>query len=223
MMRQQRLWAVILLLASFFSLSLLLEAGMKDDEVLFPRREYVKRQSELFFKQVSLNQPLVEKVAFFANSNAYLSAYMAFSPYLEKQAFFKKLFSEFEMKKKERIKQFKESQKSLTIENYPQFLKKMGCGKTTLALTILYSLVVEYRGNSLSGDTAFRLWNVFLKLTEAAFEEKEKLLDNAALLTMASHLVFFKKVKKWQKQSQKILKKLAPQSMEEEKLILGIN
>jgi hypothetical protein len=179
----------------------------KKQEILFPKREYIKKQSILFFKQVNLGQPLISKVEFFARSNAYLSAYMAFSPIIAKSNYFKKILTPFAENNRDLIEKFAELKKKLAIESYAYDLKNLGCGKVTFFLLILHTLVEDNIANKLSGDMAFRLWNIILRLTQTTYKEKEKSIQNAALLTLSSHLIFFKKSNKWLKKAKKILKK----------------
>lgn len=199
---------IIMPLVILLVLPCLAGSKKKKHEVLFPKREYVKRQSEIFFKAVSMNSPVIEKVVFFAKSEAYLSAYMAFSPYIHKHPWFNKLLIAFEAGNKELIEQFKEHSKHITIENYGTYPAKLTIDNWKLYLLVVQAIVRDYHQNILSGDAAFRYWNVLYHITENAFKDKSKTPVNAAILTASSHLVFFKKHKKWQKKAKKILKKI---------------
>ncbi len=185
-------------------------AAKKEKEVLFPRREFIKKYSRRFFKKVNLTQPLVAKVDFFARSNAYLSAYLAFAPFLDKHPYLKKILPHFEAVNKIEIEQFDHYKKEIGILNFMNYQEKLKAGKLTFYLSVLYTLVNDYHGNELSGDMAFRMWNILLNLTESAYKDKHKTAENAALLTVSSYFIFFKKHKKWLKRAKKILKKLTP-------------
>jgi hypothetical protein len=198
---------ITLMLVLLLAAQCLPAAKKKKKEVLFPKREYVKRHSEVFFKSVSLTSPVVAKVEFFAKSQAYLSAYMAFSPYIAKHAYLKKLLPRFEKDNKEAIELFNGYKKQIKIENRAHYIAKLKITRLKLYLLLLYTLDKDYQGNALSGDDCFRYWNILLMLTKKAYKDKSKSTGNAALLTVSSHLVFFKKHKKWQKKAKKILKK----------------
>ncbi|MCP5047518.1 MAG: hypothetical protein GY940_10125 [bacterium] len=182
--------------------------GKKKKEILFPRREYIKKQSRLFFKQMNMNHPLVEKVDFFARSKAYLSAYLAFSPFLVKHPFLKKILPWFEGEHKPLIEKFSQYKRDISIGNYPGYLELLKITKLQLYLLSLHMLVNDYQTNMLSGDSAFKLWNIMLKLSKSTYKDKNKTVENAALLKLSSHFIFFKKYKKWQKKAAKILKKI---------------
>jgi hypothetical protein len=204
-----RKYTIIFILVLMLLGQMVTEAKKKQ-EILFPKREYVKKQSLLFFKQVNLNHPFISKVEFFARSNAYLSAYIAFSPFVAKSIYFKKILPPFVQKNKTLIDKFEQLKKKLTIETHTYDMKNFQAGKLTYYLLILHTLVQDNSENKLSGDMAFRLWNILLRLTKVTFKEKENSIENAALLSVASHLNFFKKSKKWLKKAKKILKKQKP-------------
>jgi len=188
-----------------FVFSLFLSAGKEDKEVLFPKREYLKKMSQVFFKKVDLSLPLVEKVDFFARSEAYPSAYLALSPYLVKHAYVSALFSSFEVENYALLDVFKSYREEITMDNYPVYFSKLTVGKYKFYLLILYTLTRDFQENRLSGEIAFQFWNVLLRLTESALKEKENHADNAALLAVSARLIFFKDCKKWQKKAQKLL------------------
>lgn len=198
---------IVLLVVIGLTLPVLAGAQKKKKEILFPKREYVRRHSEIFFKAVSMNSPVVEKVVFFAKSEAYLSAYMAFSPYLIKHPWFRKLIPVFEAQNKELIQQFREHSKKINIENYGTYPGKLNADNLKIYLLVMHAIIRDYHENTLSGDAAFRYWNILFHLTQKAYKDKSKTPVNAAILTASSHLVFFKKHKKWQKKAGKILKK----------------
>lgn len=188
--------------------------GSEKEEVLFPDREYVKKVSELFFKKIDLTLPEVAKVDFFARSQAYPSAYLALSPIVAKNPYFKALLEQFVTTNPSGIEAFKEYKGSIILDNYAQYFDKLNVSPFTFYLLIIHTLITDFQDNRLSGEVSFRLWNVALALTESAYTGKDKkVAENAALLRVASRLTFFKAAKKWQKKALNGLKKIKPETI----------
>jgi len=251
----KRLAGVMVLVLALGSCQTLWSRKEKND-VLFPRREYVRITSEAFFKHVNMSHPLIAKVDFFARSNAYLSAYLELALFLEKHPHINKILPAFAALNKDisaYIERFTELKQDISETNYRGYVLRLknlngnlngalngdrpikinGDGinggingdrplkngaelkgdelkgdELKFYLTVLYTLVDDYRGNRLSGDFSFRMWNILLSLIETAYSAKEKTVENAAILTAASQFIFFKNHKKWKKRALKILKKL---------------
>jgi len=202
--------AVIFLLVAVMAAQsgMLATAAAKKKEILFPQREYIKRHSRLFFKEVSLTLPIISKVDFFARSEAYSSAYLELSIYLSKHSYSKTLLPQFAESHGPLIEAFDTLKKEMTLEQYGETQVKLKTGKTAFYLLVLYTLVSDYNKSRLSGETAFKLWNVVLQMTLQSYRGKKKTVEDAAILTASARLICFKNYKKWLKKAAKILKKV---------------
>ncbi len=213
---------LVVLLAS--GLSLLEGKKKKKGDILFPEREYIRTLSAPFFEKVNLTFPTLTKVDFFVKSQTYRSAFMHLSGAAVKIDYFSKILPAFQAGHPELIPVFeREHLHKLKLEEYPYMMEQLKVDPLTFQLLILNTLFSHYKGNRLSGPNAFKLWVVFLDLTEKAFADKSKInkaegrkgiekhlsrvVANAAMLRVASHFVFFKRVPRWRKKSRKILKK----------------
>lgn len=183
-------------------------AAKKKKQILFPKREYVKRHSRLFFKEVSLTLPVISKVDFFARSEAYPSAYLQLSVYLSKHSYSKTLLPQFAKDHAPLIEAFGSLKKEMKPEQFTEMQEKLKIGKVTFYLLVLHTLVNDHTLNRLSGGDAFKLWNVVLYMTQQSYKGKKKTVEDAAILTASARLIFFKKYKKWLKRAAKILKKV---------------
>lgn len=208
----------------FIMLALAAPAGAwasgKKKEILFPKREYVKRHSRLFFKEVSLTLPIISKVDFFARSEAYPSAYLQLSNYLSKHSFAKTLLPRFAENRASLIESFDTIKKELKLEQFTEMREKLKTGKVTFYLLVLHTLVNDHALNRLSGETAFKLWNVVLHMTQQSYKGKKKTVEDAAILTASARLIFFKKYKKWLKKAGKILKKADQKEIDDRDVLL---
>jgi hypothetical protein len=175
----------------------------KKSEVLFPEREYVKKHSLVFFKKVNIEHPAIPRVAFFTRSDAYLSAYLYLTTYITKNAFFKEMLPSFQQENLQYIEAFNRNKQKLKIENYLDIQKELKMNNLKFYLSILYTLFTDHQKNKLSGNDAFKLWNILLAITESAYKGKPKTGENAEVLKISAHFVFFKKYKKWQKKGVK--------------------
>lgn len=200
-------------------------AAQKDKMVLFPEREYVKKHSELFFKKVNLGFPPLSRVEFFVKSETYPSAYINLSETITKNRYLEKILPWFGEQNYSLIETFNEKFKeTLTIETYPQTLKQLNISNVKFLLLLVHTIYDDYHKSRLSGDNAFKLWNILLNSTETAYKEKDNPVERAAVLRLSSHFVFFKKAEKWKKKAQKLLKKIPLSSINDPDalLILGI-
>jgi hypothetical protein len=186
----------------------ILAAPKKKKEILFPQREYVKEQSRDFFKNVDLEHPSLAKVEFFTRSETYLSAYLNLTVFLVKNKPLQEILIAFEKNHHLAVDAFNKSLQKLEIENYPQIQKELQMPDLTFYHSLICALSRDYQNNRLSGNEAFRLWNILLQITENIFKKGKKTAEHAAILEMSSHFSFFKKHKKWQKKAAKILKKI---------------
>jgi hypothetical protein len=180
----------------------------KKSEVLFPGREYVKKQSEVFFKKVDTKHPSITKVDFFTRSEAYLSAYLNLTIYVIKNNYLKEKLLLFEKENLPYIEKFNQYKQKLKIENYLGVRDELKVTHLKFYLLVLYTLFNDYQNNKLSGNNAFILWNILLAITESTYKSRNKTAENAAILEISSHFVFFKKHKKWQKKAKKMLRKI---------------
>lgn len=199
-------------------------AAQKDKMVLFPEREYVKKHSEIFFKKVNLGFPLLSRVEFFVKSETYPSAYINLSETISKIEYLQKILPRFGEQNYSLIESFNDQFKeTLTIETYPQTLKKLNISEVKFHLLLVHTIYDDYKKSRLSGDNAFKLWNILLKSTETAYKEKGNPVEKAAILSLSSHFVFFNKAEKWKKKAQKLLKKIPLSSINDPdaSLILG--
>ncbi|MCP4213593.1 MAG: hypothetical protein GY765_03005 [bacterium] len=177
--------------------------------MLFPEREHMKQYSAIFFKNVNLATHDMTKIEFFVRSQAYPSAYIYLSRNLSKDIYFKALLETFQSKNPALLKTFNETYKEKArIDDFRDLRSKLKTNKPAFYLLMIYTIREEYVQNKLSGQKAFRYWNVLFSLTERTYKEKAKSLENAALLKLASHFTFFKKHQKWLKKSRRIRKKL---------------
>lgn len=195
-------------------------AARKKKQILFPQREYVKRQSRLFFKEVSLTQPIISKVDFFARSEAYPSAYLQLSVYLSKHRYSRTLLPRFAKDRGPLIGAFANLKKEMKLEQFAETQEKLKIGKVTFYLLILHTLVNDHNLNRLSGEDAFKLWNVVLHMTKQSYKGKNKTVEDAAILTASARLIFFKKYKKWLKKAGKILKKVDLNGIDDRDVLL---
>jgi hypothetical protein len=175
---------------------------------LFPRKDYVDKHSKVFFKKVNLTQPLIAKVEFFVRTETYLSAYIDLAVFIVKNDYFSALVPVIEKEFPSFIEQFASYKKELQVENYTEYMKKQGMSKFGFYLSAIYTLSVDYNNNMLSGDDAFRLWNILSDIIDTTYKEDGKTLEDAAVLKVASHFIFFKNYNKWEKKAAKILKKI---------------
>jgi len=211
-----------------FIMIVVLSAGYTYSEIqkktLFPQREYVKKQSEKFFKKVDLKHPLIPKVNFFASSEAYPSAYLNLTVYLLKNNYLKDLLKVLADEGIIPYTKFNDIGMDLKIENHSDYQRKMGVNDLRFYLTVMFILHRDYQQNQLSGDRAFKLWNILSAIIEDSYKHGKKNVENGAILEISSHLVFFKKHKKWQRKAKKILKKTSPDTIEDNdiKLILKL-
>ena len=180
----------------------------KKSQVLFPEREYVKKHSQLFFKKVDTKHPVISKVDFFTRSRAYPSAYLYLTIYVTKNNYVKEMIPLFEKDNRLYIEKFNQHIQKLKIENYPGIREELKVNQLKFYLSVLYTLFSEYQNNKLSGNNAFKLWNILLAIIESAYKNRNKTVENAAILEFSSHFIFFKKHKKWQKKAGKILKEV---------------
>jgi hypothetical protein len=198
--------------------------AQKDKMVLFPEREYVKRHSEIFFKKVNLGFPPLSRVEFFVKSETYPSAYINLSETISKNEYLQKILPRFAEQNYSLIEIFNNQFKgNLTIETYPQTLKKLNISEVKFHLLIVHTIYNDYHKSRLSGDNAFKLWNILLKSTETAYKAKGNPVEKAAILSLSSHFVFFNKTEKWKKKARKLLKKIPLSSINDPDalLILG--
>jgi hypothetical protein len=217
---KKRKWIVC---AVVLFIGLVTAHGQRFDKkgVLFPKREYIKKHSIKFFKNVNLTFPLISRVDFFVRSKAYRSAYINLSEVISKNRYLGEIMPRFEENNRELIDMFNEKyKKELRLEIYPLWLGEKKVSKIKFHLLLIYSIYNDYLNSKLSGDNAFKLWNFFLKMTEAAYKDKEKTAERAAILSLSSHFVFFKKAKKWQKKAGKILRKLSASSFDDPDIAL---
>jgi len=186
-------------------------AAKKKKTVLFPEREYINKHSVLFFKKVNLSFPPISRVDFYVKSGTYRSAYINLTETVTKNQYLKEILPRFGEDNRSLIETFDEKyKKNLEIETYPQVLQQLKITHVKFHLLLVYTIINDYNTSSLSGKNAFKLWNILLKTTEKAYKEKGKTADRAAILSLSSHFVFFKKAKKWEKKARKIMKKIPP-------------
>lgn len=189
--------------------------------VLFPEREYIRKHSEVFFKKMNLKFPLISRVNFFVRSSAYRSAYINLSETITKNHFLKEILPRFRENNQSLIDTFNEKyKKDLAIESYGQQLQELNITKVKFHLLVVFTICNDYLNSKLSGTNAFKLWNILLKMTETAYKEKGNTTERAAVLSLSSHFVFFKKAKKWQKKARKILKKIPVNSIDDADVLL---
>lgn len=187
-------------------LSQMVLGAPRKKEILFPKREYVNRVSKVFFKKVNIEQPLISKSIFFARSQAYRSAYIHLTHFIIKNNYYMGLLPRIKQAVEKHTESFDELKDTISIEHCLTFHEKMKITRLTFYFLVLHTLVDDYNNNRLSGTRAFRSWNILLNLTLDAYK-KRKTLEDAAILEISSHFIFFKKYKKWQKRSKKIIKK----------------
>lgn len=218
MKKQNRITVVAVLLVCVFTIGV---HGFDKKDVLFPKREYIKKHSEVFFKNINLNFPPIARVDFFVRSNAYRSAYINLSESISKNQYLGEIMPRFEENNRGLIDMFNEKYKEkFRVDVYPRWLEEEKVSKLKFQLLVIYSIYNDYHNSALSGDNAFRLWNIFLKMTEAVYKDKEKTAEKAALLRFSSHFVFFKKAEKWKKKADKILRKLPAASLNDPDVLL---
>ena len=191
----------------------------EEKEALFPGREYVKKQSEVFFKKVDTKHPSITKVDFFTRSEAYLSAYLNLTIYVTKNSYLKEILPLFEKENRLYIEKFNKYKEKVKLENYFYTGKELKVTSLKFYLLVLYTLFNDYQNNELSGNNAFNLWNILLAITESTYKNRNKTAENAAILEISSHFVFFKKHKKWQKKARKMLKKIDMESISDKDVI----
>ncbi|MCP4147727.1 MAG: hypothetical protein GY757_08245 [bacterium] len=190
-----------------------LTASLCYSDALFPDRDYMTKHSIAFFKKINLTFPLISRVEFFVKSGTYNSAYIYLAQTISKDNFFKNKFTQLETSNKTLIDAFTLHKKKFTFANLSKTLEQLTCSKKNFLLVLLYTLANDFKTNQLSGNCAFQMWNAILLITENAYKEKKKSLENANALNLAAHLVFFKKAKKWQKKAKKIIKKMPPAAL----------
>jgi hypothetical protein len=198
--------------------------AQKGKMVLFPEREYVRKHSEIFFKKVNLGFPPLSRVEFFVKSETYPSAYINLSEAITKNEYLQKILPRFGEQNYSLIESFNgQFKEALTIETYPQTLKKLNISEVKFHLLLVHTIYNDYHKSRLSGDNAFKLWNILLKLTETVYKEKGNPVERAAILSLSSHFAFFNKAEKWKKKARKLLKKIPLSSINnpDAVLILG--
>lgn len=197
------------------------EAAKKKKMVLFPEREYIKKHSVPFFKKVNLTFPPISRVDFYVKSGTYRSAYINLTETVTKNEYLKTILPRFGENNRSLIDTFNEKyKKDLEIESYPQVLEALKISKVKFHLLLIHTLINDYNGSSLSGKNAFKLWNIFLKITEKTYKKKGNTAEKGAVLGLSSHFVFFKKAKKWEKKARKIIKKIPPDSIDDPDVLL---
>jgi hypothetical protein len=196
-------------------------APRKQKEVLFPDREHVRAISKVFFKKVNLTLPAIEKVEFFTRTETYYSAYIHLTVFILKSRYYKGLLPRFAKNNVALIEKFNKFKHDLRVDNYDVFQEQLRVSNLTFYLLCLHALAKDYTTNKLSGNNAFKLWNLILYFTEKAQKVRKKNAGVAALLTVSSNMIFFKKYKKWEKMAAKILKRISLEDAGEDvKLIL---
>ena len=219
--RQPRLNARFLILLLVMTAVLPMAANPdKRSEELFPEREYIKRQSEAFFKKVDTQHPVISRVEFFTSSEAYLTAYMNLTVYISKNNYLEEILPLFAEDNYALLETFSETLEKLKIGNYKVIQNELNMGSLKFYLAVLYALDNEYQRNRLSGGRAFTLWNILLAITENAYRQKENPAQNGAILEVSSHLVFFKQHKKWRKKAKKLAKKTDPDAANDKDIAL---
>jgi len=194
------------------------QGKVKPTKGLFPRQDYISQVSKAFFKKVSLTQPLISKVAFFIRTETYLSAYIELAVFVSKNEYFTNLFPSIEKDFPTLINELRNTKKEIEPTNYTDFQTRIQATDAGLFKVSLYVLANDYQGNYLSGEDAFRLWNIILSLIEKAYKDKKgDRIENAEILNISSHLIFFKDYKKWEKQSAKLIKKNTKELQKKEK------
>ncbi len=180
--------------------------------ILFPDREYIKKHSDLFFKKVNLSFPPISRVEFFVRTATYPSAYIYLTRHITAMPVFKEITGPFTEKNRETMDRFAETtKKNIRLEGYQALTKELKVSKAQLYLLAMSVLFEEYPGNRLSGNRAFKMWNIMQLLTEDVYKNKKvPPRDRLVILALSSRLVFFKKALKWEKKSKKLLKKLPP-------------
>lgn len=177
-------------------------------ETLFPEQDYVTHYSKSFFKKVNLSQPLISNAEFFVRTETYLSAYIYLAIFVVKNDYYGKLIPQIEANHESLIKQLGELKKEIRIENYPSYIVKLNTGKLSFFLSLIALMVRDYNNNALSGEDAFRVWNILFDMITQVYKGKTKDPEDAALLEAATHFIFFKDYVKWDKKASKIMKKI---------------
>ncbi len=177
------------------------------DPVLFPEREVVNKQSELFFFEISTGMPQLKNIPFFIKSKNYFSAYINLSRVLSKTPYFIKIFSDFENRHLELLERFNAIKQNISLSNYKSIQKESNFNDLEFYSIVLYKLFNEYIENNLSGNIAYNYWNIVLDISHKLHKPKLD-WENYALLQITSNMFFLKKKEYYKSKSKQIKKKI---------------
>ena len=173
--------------------------------VLFPEREAVNKQSKLFFDEVETGLPQLKNVSFFIKSKNYFSAYIKLGRIITQTQYFIDLFSYVEENHFMLIEKFAAVKQNLNLKNYNPIIEKTGFSEFEFYLLILHKLYNDYKGNKLSGNTAYIYWNIILDISNRSLTTENK-WNTIAILNVSSNIFFFKNKEKYKKKIRQLEK-----------------